>query len=363
MFLLASLQLERIQHCLSVANLRTALQDLPSGVHDMYESAMSRIKCQPNGDLAKPILVWVAYAHPQASLLIEDLRCALATCIHTCEFNSDQLVDKEILISLCCGLVTLNEIGYVHLIHYTAYDYLRSRIASFCEDPHTEIASTCAGRLLQCGFHNMDSRSVSAKFIANPLLRYSHKYLGWHLRHCKSTPPIVISFVQRCKSYPLQEHSWGLRWDYLSSFHVAALFNIPFILESLIAQDTSQATRRTGLGTTPLMVAARYGHVDAVNILLNLQCVRDTINATDVNKRTALMKAGYRDHINVVYELLKVPGVDVTLEDDLGVTALMDAICFDQIDVCGSWHRQFKGLLALRSMGRHRNKRTACATL
>ncbi|TFK24686.1 hypothetical protein FA15DRAFT_405689 [Coprinopsis marcescibilis] len=132
MFLLASLQLERFQHCLSVADLKTALSNLPSGIFGIYASTVSRIESQPNSDLAKQLLVWVTYA--QASLLIEDLRYALAMSVHTREFSSDRLVDKDILISLCCGLITLNpESGQVRLIWWIARQRSERAIQSLAQ--------------------------------------------------------------------------------------------------------------------------------------------------------------------------------------------------------------------------------------
>lgn len=62
-------------------------------------------------------------------------------------------------------------------------------------------------------------------------------------------------------------------------------------------------------GTTALMQAARWGHVECVNLLLNDQ--RIDAEQKDIFGRTALIYAAQHGDTRCVQRLLKVPGADV----------------------------------------------------
>ncbi|TFK24830.1 hypothetical protein FA15DRAFT_390829 [Coprinopsis marcescibilis] len=106
MFLLASLQLDMLRECLSIQDLREALDSLPSGVDDMYAATLERLDKQPRAELARRTLAWVSYAY--RSLKIEELQRAVAVHPETHEYDSERLVDGESLVSLCCGLLVVD---------------------------------------------------------------------------------------------------------------------------------------------------------------------------------------------------------------------------------------------------------------
>ncbi|TFK28964.1 hypothetical protein FA15DRAFT_455264 [Coprinopsis marcescibilis] len=104
MFLLASLQLEMLGSCLSIRDLRSALERLPKGVNAMYAATMERIEQQADPSLVKRALVFLVYA--LRSLTIDELRHALAID-NISHYDPEVLVDAESLVSACCGLITL----------------------------------------------------------------------------------------------------------------------------------------------------------------------------------------------------------------------------------------------------------------
>ncbi len=93
-------------------------------------------------------------------------------------------------------------------------------------------------------------------------------------------------------------------------------------VERLLAEGQNPNARFTN-GVVALMYAAGYGHVKAVEMLLNDP--RVDVNLTDDKRRTALIHAVRNGNVKVVEMLLNDPRVDVNLTDSEGLTALMHA--------------------------------------
>ena len=102
---MASLQLDMLGSCRNTRELRIALENLPKGVDAMYMATMERIESQDEPHLAKRALTWLV--HALESLTMDDLRHALAVDPETFEYDRDLLVDADTLISICCGLISL----------------------------------------------------------------------------------------------------------------------------------------------------------------------------------------------------------------------------------------------------------------
>ncbi|KAH6901137.1 hypothetical protein BKA70DRAFT_1312545 [Coprinopsis sp. MPI-PUGE-AT-0042] len=109
MFLHASLQLQALRGCTNRRELEKTLENFPAKIADVYAQTWDRIINQPLGQtlLAMNIFTWVLYA--DRSLSIEELRDAVASCPDSHTFDSGRLVAAEILVSVCCGLITIEE--------------------------------------------------------------------------------------------------------------------------------------------------------------------------------------------------------------------------------------------------------------
>ncbi|KAH6897699.1 hypothetical protein BKA70DRAFT_1315470 [Coprinopsis sp. MPI-PUGE-AT-0042] len=81
----------------------------PAKFADVYAQTWDRIINQPLGQtlLAMNIFTWVLYAN--RSFSIEELPDAVASCPDSHPLDSGQLVAAEILVSVCCGLITKEE--------------------------------------------------------------------------------------------------------------------------------------------------------------------------------------------------------------------------------------------------------------
>jgi hypothetical protein len=97
--------------------VRETLKRLPRELEGTYKEAMERIEtqCEDDRNLAKRVLSWIVYAFRPLSL--QELRYALATMPGMRQVEDDDLDDLDVLISVCAGLVTVDEeSGIVRLV-------------------------------------------------------------------------------------------------------------------------------------------------------------------------------------------------------------------------------------------------------
>ncbi|KAJ6594728.1 hypothetical protein B0H19DRAFT_847969, partial [Mycena capillaripes] len=126
----------------TVKAVRDALNSLPKDLDRTYDEAMERIEHQNEDDrqLAHLVLTWVAYA--VRPLLVNELREALAIEPEAKSVDPDNLLDVEIILSVCAGLVIVDEaMSVVRLVHYTTQEYMYTIQPRRFPQAHTEIAS------------------------------------------------------------------------------------------------------------------------------------------------------------------------------------------------------------------------------
>ena len=110
-FLHASLQLDAISQCSSLQDVKDILAEFPAHIDDVYHRTWQRICGQTSRQiwLAKAVLVWVLNA--SRSMTVDELRQAVAASHDQVnhQFEPGQLVSETTLITLCCGLVVVEE--------------------------------------------------------------------------------------------------------------------------------------------------------------------------------------------------------------------------------------------------------------
>ena len=89
--------------------VKEALKKLPLSIHDTYDQAMERIMRQVEDDrlLACKTLGWIIKARRSLTLL--ELQHALAIEQDMIDTDEDALTGSEIIISVCGGLVAVEE--------------------------------------------------------------------------------------------------------------------------------------------------------------------------------------------------------------------------------------------------------------
>ncbi|KAJ7202002.1 hypothetical protein B0H12DRAFT_1287053, partial [Mycena haematopus] len=108
-----------------------------------YDIAMQRIDAQIEEDqkTAHSTITWVANA--KRPLTIEELRVALAIEPGMRQLNEENLMDIDLILSVCAGLVIVDkESSIVRLVHYTTQEYLDSIQALVFPNAQIEITQT-----------------------------------------------------------------------------------------------------------------------------------------------------------------------------------------------------------------------------
>jgi hypothetical protein len=194
---LAQIYLSSLNDKLTPKAIRNALKDFkkqaPGTSEDKkvqvlahaYEQAMKRINEQMPGlkELANQVLSWITCAKRQ--LTTTELQHALAVEVGESEFDEQNLPQIEDMVSVCAGLVTVDEqSGIIRLVHYTTQEYFEQTQKSWFPDAETDIARTCITYLSFDtfeGFSPMDE-DFEARLRLNMFYEYAANYWRYHAR-------------------------------------------------------------------------------------------------------------------------------------------------------------------------------------
>ncbi|KAH6874847.1 ankyrin repeat domain-containing protein 28 [Coprinopsis sp. MPI-PUGE-AT-0042] len=338
MFLHAKLQLEALRTCVSALDMEETLQAFPSDIEAIYAKTWERILAQgpKQSNLAKLTLLWITHANGE--MTIDMLRRAVATSPETYAFESKRMVPEVLLLSVCCGLVSVDEkTRLVRLIHYTTRDAMLPRILDLFPVPHALLGHVCIAYVTQCGFQHYIEKHNGQDQLHNPrtLLRndalLGYAYWSWvhHTRQCGRYAPITSAaadLVLNCTSYPLMDRLV----DHGGPLHVAAVHRLEDLIP-LAAQVHSPNSGTTKFGESPLILAVERGHLACAKALLLLPGIN--VNLCDVHSRNALILAAVYGHIECVQLLAEVPGIDINAADAFSNTALMHAAAAGHTEV------------------------------
>ncbi|PLB46615.1 hypothetical protein P170DRAFT_438328 [Aspergillus steynii IBT 23096] len=124
MFLMAKLHLDSIatKHCLR--HVQAALHTYPTSINDMYRVSWLRMHKQNPGTiyLATKVLDMVCYTYEP--LTASGLQYALSPPWINKQ-SQDEIVDENLLISICCGLIFIAPDETVRFIHPTAHQFYK----------------------------------------------------------------------------------------------------------------------------------------------------------------------------------------------------------------------------------------------
>ncbi|KAJ7271005.1 ankyrin repeat-containing domain protein [Mycena rebaudengoi] len=261
MFLIAKLHIDSLATKSTVKAVRDALQNLPEDLEHTYDEAMDRIKAQNKEDreIARRTLIWVA--NTKRPLTVFELQEALAVDPNSKMLDADGLLDIEIILSVCVGLVIIDASQsrwlfpdqspgnrIVRLVHLTIQDYLdRVRPIRFPE-AQTEIIRNC---LTYISYYSHDNVPKSRSQEPG-LLSYASSYC---LLHAAGEPELVlqdsiIQFLGDAHRYRVRQKLFGyakvpLQWYHPtwplapSKLWVAALFGLQHIAKLLLESDKS----------------------------------------------------------------------------------------------------------------------------
>ena len=270
--------------------LRLALENLPPELDDTYNDALARINGQDKEDtkMAHHVLGWIT--HATRPLTMKQLQHALSVEPEQADLDEETLIDEELLISTCLGLVTVDHASEeVRLVHYTAQKYFEHRQLEIFPDNHLRIASTCLTYMSfkTCQEINESTLTEKIKALRNryALLDYAGSNWGFHAqRDDRRLLHQILRFLSPKASYLSSrmmlggfklriEESRHKHWDYpvkyearISGHNMAAYFGLEHTLMALL----SEASDPTDLINSALLICSAKDYRALVQLLLDM---------------------------------------------------------------------------------------------
>ncbi|KAF3203746.1 hypothetical protein TWF679_010099 [Orbilia oligospora] len=310
--------------------VKTSLKSLSqsvSGYDSMYETAMERI--EHSRGFAKPVLLWIVYA--KRFLSPSELQHALAIEMETSELDESNLPDISDIISVCSGLVTIDEdSNVVRLIHYTTQEYFERTGSRWFSDAHNYIADRCLTYLSYDVFKigPLDYEDFKEMLSLNILYEYAVLNWGYHARRASMDGGLMDKFLKsgarllacyqgliyHTSSYFVPEG----QYRGVGGIHLAAHFGLTTPLDSLLRDGGANPNAVDCKGETPLFIAAKNGHESVVRFLVD-QGVN--MSPKDEFRETPLLmaaKGGYEAIVRILVE----KGVNINTKNSDGNTSL-----------------------------------------
>jgi ankyrin repeat protein len=347
-FLLAQIYLGLLDDKLTLNDIRSALEvfrkqgqglDEDQKVRVLaqaYEQAMERIKGQKLGlkNLAMKVLSWITCANRPLTTL--ELQHALATKAGKSELDQGDLPHIEDMVSVCSGLVTVDEeSNIIRLVHYTTQEYFKRTQQDWFPNSEAEITKICVTYLsfgvFDSGFCLTDDE-FEERLQLNKLYNYAAQNWGHHARKALASCVEVVHFLNHkaevegssqallaIKRY--RSHS-GYSQEFpnqITGLHLAAYFGVEEAAKAVL-QERVGAEGKDTYGRTPLSWAAENGHEAVVKLLLEKGA---ELESKDRYGRTPLSWAAMNGHKAVIKLLLK-KGAELECKDSsYGQTPLL----------------------------------------
>ena len=299
--------------------VRAALGSLPKELDETYDQAMQRIQNQDEGqtNLAHKVLYWISCS--LRPLTVIELQQALAVELGDEDLDEDGLYETELMVSVCAGLVTLDEeSNQIRLVHYTTQSYFKRIGIARLSGTSSTIAKTCLTYLAFRPFADKycsNEKEFRDRLEKYPFLGYAASYWGDHARdgmdddvrglalEYLSNSISILSATQiadRAKDPFALSTGYAGRVPNLTRLHGIASFGLVDIAHDLMA-DAVDVNSGANSSITPLHLAASAGHTQMVRLLL--QAGADVSSRT-FDGQTPLQMAAKEGHESVVQVLI-----------------------------------------------------------
>ena len=294
---------------------------------------MERIEGQKTGfrDLAMRVLSWITCA--KRRLTTSELRYALAVEVGESELDEDNLPEIEDMVSVCAGLVIVDEESdVIRLVHYTTQEYFERTWVSWFPNAQVDIATICITYLsftaFQTGFCSTDE-DFEARLWLNPLYNYAARNWGYHVQAASiEKEQLVLDLLKSSAKVSAASQAMIASGRYsgysqrvprqVTGVHLAAYFGLSKTTIALLGNGHDPDVDTDG--RTPLSWAAQNGHEAVVKLLVDKEGVDP--DSEDNYDQTPLWWAAHNGHEAVVKLLLDMEGVDPDSEDIYGLTPL-----------------------------------------
>ena len=320
-FLLVSLNIDAILGEVTIRRRRKKLEEMTqgNGLSDAYGATLTRLRAQKGhkSELGLKVLMWVLYS--ERPLRTQELCHALGVEIGSTDLDPENVPALRTLVSSCLGLVTVEaSSSTVRLVHFTLQEHL-SRDPTLFHTPHSTIAEACLTYLNSRCVRDL-SPTLRPAPATMPLLEYASVYWGRHTR--AMTENIKILALRLLDKFDehistqllLLQHNRERLWrdpvfisavgpTGFSGLHGVAFLGIGGIVSTVLEMKEWDVNACDCMGMTALTWAAKRGHEEVVNILLE----REGINLDQADTkygRAPLSWAAENGHEGVVKILL-----------------------------------------------------------
>ena len=247
-----------------------------------YEDTMERINMQKLGfrQIAERVLSWITCA--KRTLTTKELQHALAIDAGDSKLDEDNLERIERMVSVCAGLVTVDEeSGIVRLVHYTTQEYFDRKWMAWFPNAETNIATTCVVYLSFDDFKTgicQNDDELEQRLQLHRLYDYASHNWGHHARASAILISEVSYFLDRkaqvkasiqallaVKRYSSETKYSQIFPKKMTGLHLVAYFGVKANVQQLLEHgaDVNAADED---GQTPLYRASHEGHVEVVRL-------------------------------------------------------------------------------------------------
>ncbi|KAJ5062213.1 ankyrin repeat domain-containing protein [Bipolaris maydis] len=289
MFLLAFLYTNSLRGKITTKKVKEILSKLKkgaAGLEDAYDTTLQRIDSQSEVDckLAREVLSWITLAERQ--LTTAEICCALAIEDGEDEIDPENVRTLEDLISVCAGLVTVDqESDIIRLVHYTTQEYFERTGDLWNPRGHVYIATTCLKYLSFSAFQSgscPNDKEFRERLQQNSFLDYAAKYWARHAKPVEAEVAARACELLQGNSFSSIEevlfasdykyNCYSTRYPVRTPLHYTSQFGLPDIAEKVLATVNvpiaEAVNAKDSRGWTPLISAAQYGQPEMVQLLL-----------------------------------------------------------------------------------------------
>ena len=346
MFLLARLHVESLMRLITLRKIKTALTSLPESLDKMYDNVIERIQGQDTdcASLAMKVLGWVFYsARP---LKVIELQCALAIEPEDPCLDEDGIPDKDLIISSCTGMISVQDGEVISFIHYTAREYFERKATKLLQAAEMEMAQTCLTYLSFSEFAAgccSDDTTFELRMTQHPFLQYAASFWGLHAKGSHehnieqlaleflTNPSLVASAVQTKviseSKGTVKDLGYSQAFPQISGLGLAASSGL-VKLSNILIEKGANVNECDSFGLRALHHAVMAGHADTVQILLDTGA---DANASIDSKQpalniegTPLHLAAHQGHLSIV-NILFANNANVNQRATSGQTPLHSA--------------------------------------
>jgi ankyrin repeat protein len=297
---------------------------------------MERIEGQAvdQKELAKQVLSWITCA--KRPLTTTQLQHALAIEVGELELDEDNLPQIEDMVSVCAGLVIVDEqSGIIRLVHYTTQNYFERTQDKWFPSAQAQIATACVTYLSSMVFESgpcLTDDKFEERLRMNPLYDYTAKNWGYHAQSATWPIPCVMEFLGKrpqvdasSQALLVSNQRLSIASNYSQSYpkdrtatHLAAYFGVNEAVTELL-EAKNDADSKDQVDRTPLSIAAEQGHEAIVKLLLAQGADPDSKNTHGWTPLIFAIGEGHK----AIIKLLLAQGANADLKDKKGFTPLI----------------------------------------